>query len=275
MKIVTHSGPYHLDDVIAGAILSAIYDVPIVRTRDPTIISSADIAFDVGGGKFDHHFKGAEKRTTGNFVTYSACGLIWREYGREFLSKIKTYPAYIEDCWSHWDKIITIVDAHDNGETGGVELKNTLSIAAIIGAFNGSKPYEYVVNFMKEYLIAKTASMVQFQFDKSSIMSAIEAANGGLVIELPGEMSWQTLICEHAPNALFVIYPQEHQWRVNAVPISPGSFVSKRVLSPKLCGLTPDKLKEYDLNFVHINGFTAAGKSKNSVLKLIEKTLEN
>ena len=271
MKIVTHSGPYHLDDVVAGAVLTAIYSVTIERTRDPTIISTADIAFDVGGGRYDHHFRGAEKRPNG--ITYSACGLIWRDYGEEFLKSLGVYPSYIKDCWNHWDRIIMVIDANDNGESN--ELKQDLNLASIVGAFNGHKPYKYVVGVVLEYMKAKTASMVQALFDSSNVMKAINNANGGKIIELPYEMNWQKLVNEHAPNAWYVVYPQEHQWRVMAVPIALGSYTLKNQLHKPFCGAKPEQLKNTGLTFVHANGFTAAGKTRESILKLIELSMKN
>ncbi len=68
MKIVTHNGPFHADEVFAIAALSIFFadqDVSIIRSRDPAIIAIGNIIVDVGmeydGERlFDHHQGGLE-----------------------------------------------------------------------------------------------------------------------------------------------------------------------------------------------------------------------
>jgi len=63
MLVATHSGPFHCDDVFAGALLRSFLDADLrfVRTRELSLIAEADIAIDVGGQydpaqrRFDHH----------------------------------------------------------------------------------------------------------------------------------------------------------------------------------------------------------------------------
>ena len=53
MKIVTHSGKFHADDVLAWSLLCQFHPekdhLSLQRTRDESIIEGADIVFDVGG----------------------------------------------------------------------------------------------------------------------------------------------------------------------------------------------------------------------------------
>src|SRR5579863_9180565 len=94
MKVATHSGVFHADDVIAYLILrraGQIDGIPghFVRTRDQSIIDAADIVFDVGAvydpdkGRYDHHQRGGAG-TRSNGVPYAAAGLIWRHFGIRF-----------------------------------------------------------------------------------------------------------------------------------------------------------------------------------------------
>jgi uncharacterized UPF0160 family protein len=61
--VATHSGPFHCDDVFAGALLRSFLtpQLHFIRTRDLARIAGADIAIDVGGEydlarrRFDHH----------------------------------------------------------------------------------------------------------------------------------------------------------------------------------------------------------------------------
>src|SRR3954465_11197139 len=65
MRVATHPGNFHADDLFAGAVLHlAAAEAEVVRTRDPEAIAAADARVDVGGrddpatGDFDHHQKG-------------------------------------------------------------------------------------------------------------------------------------------------------------------------------------------------------------------------
>jgi uncharacterized UPF0160 family protein len=272
MKIATHSGTYHLDDVMAGAILSNIFGVDhIIRTRDPAVLADAQIVFDVGGGQYDHHFVGAEKRSNG--ITYSSCGLVWRDFGIRYLKIMNVKQDIINDVWAEWDKIMTEIDAHDNGE--GSHENSELFIASMIQNLNGHKPYQFAVSFMREYINAKTFKIIQVQNDRKDLKAVVDT-DPGYIIELPREMIWQELIHEMAPDAKFVIYPRENQWRIFSVPVSPGSFESKISLLPSLCGLRSDDLyakSGLDLIFVHATGFTGAGKSRHDVLELAKRSM--
>ena len=94
MKLVTHGGSFHTDDVFACATLQLYLEkqdikYEIFRTKDKSIIEGGDIVFDVGGkydGEkyFDHH----QKETAGkrdNGILYASFGLIWKHYGPELV----------------------------------------------------------------------------------------------------------------------------------------------------------------------------------------------
>ena len=90
MKIVTHDGKFHSDDVFGGGLLKLIYpDVNITRTRDKEQINLADIVFDVGfeldssKSRYDHHQFKRDQLTRLNGVSYSSYGLLWNLFSRE------------------------------------------------------------------------------------------------------------------------------------------------------------------------------------------------
>jgi uncharacterized UPF0160 family protein len=98
LRAVTHNSKFHADDVFATVVLRKLYpDMQLTRTRDPDVIASADIAYDLSGmydhaaRRYDHHQRGARKRQdTG--ITYSAFGLIWDHYGREYCAAWSYIP---------------------------------------------------------------------------------------------------------------------------------------------------------------------------------------
>ena len=121
---VTHPGPYHADDVVAGAILRLRHgeSFPIRRSENPDVIAAADIVFDVGGewdprrGRFDHHQGPTESHPCG--TPYASAGLLWARYGLEIVarecpdvgeSEIKLIAEAVRQI------CILPVDAWDNG----------------------------------------------------------------------------------------------------------------------------------------------------------------
>src|ERR1035437_6788637 len=105
IKLVTHNGAFHADDLFACATLSLLLKkknlkYKIIRTRDENIIKHGDYVFDVGGiynpakNRFDHHQAGfKEKRKNG--IVYSSFGLVWKKYGKE-LCGLKTTAEKID-----------------------------------------------------------------------------------------------------------------------------------------------------------------------------------
>lgn len=133
MKIGTHNGAFHCDEVLACSMLKRLpefSDADIVRSRDPAVLDGCDIVVDVGGvydhGKkrYDHHQKtfsdtmktlvqGKEWETK-----LSSAGLVYVHYGREVIASIlQTKDQQLLDKMYDkiYDKFIEEVDANDNG----------------------------------------------------------------------------------------------------------------------------------------------------------------
>ncbi len=84
MRVVTHSGTFHADDVFAFAVLrAALGGFDFTRTRDAGAIAAADLVFDVGGiyepqqSRYDHNIREMPRRADG--TTYRSVGQIWRD----------------------------------------------------------------------------------------------------------------------------------------------------------------------------------------------------
>src|SRR5690242_16967368 len=115
MKVATHPGNFHADDVFAIAVLELVHGgLEIVRTRDPEAQATADLRVDVGGrsdpatGDFDHHQKGgAGERENG--LRYASFGLVWREHGAALAGSAEAAAAIDE-------RLVCGVDANDVGQ---------------------------------------------------------------------------------------------------------------------------------------------------------------
>lgn len=117
MKVVTHNGRCHADDVFAAATLQLKFGegIEILRTREEAQVAAADIAFDVGhvysaaDRRFDHHQPDAPAPRE-NGVPYAAFGLVWKEFGEDICGDAAV-AARVDE------RLAQPVDAADNGFT--------------------------------------------------------------------------------------------------------------------------------------------------------------
>jgi uncharacterized UPF0160 family protein len=138
MKIVTHSGRFHTDEVYASALLDYLYsiaDEDITRTRDQKVINEAaedenTIIIDVGRKYdpsklfYDHHQAEFNDTFSDDYdIPLSSCGLIWKHYGQKIVEAflVEYYPKDVElvDVDTVYEefyrKMILSIDANDNG----------------------------------------------------------------------------------------------------------------------------------------------------------------
>ena len=129
--VVTHGGAFHADDVFATALIgldifrSGQGDVKILRLNDFHEAERLDqeghhLVYDIGGGNYDHHQKGAEVREDG--TPYAAFGLLWRVIGR----RLGFSPLAVQK----FDReFISDLDRHDNTGCGN-------AVSYCISAYN-------------------------------------------------------------------------------------------------------------------------------------------
>lgn len=118
MKIVTHDGMFHADDVLAAAILSLALPLSsyeeITRSKDESIWADADILFDAGGaynpeeGRYDTNRSKSPLRK--NKIPRSSASLLWYTYQEKAIRNVLTslgyedtefYQTYFEDIWQY------------------------------------------------------------------------------------------------------------------------------------------------------------------------------
>jgi uncharacterized UPF0160 family protein len=115
MRVATHPGTFHADDVFAVAVLRLVHGpVEVVRTRDKAVQDACDARIDVGGrhdpatGDFDHHQRGgAGERPNG--IRLASFGLVWRAYGAQLAGGAEAAAAIDE-------RLVQGVDANDTGQ---------------------------------------------------------------------------------------------------------------------------------------------------------------
>lgn len=89
----------------------------------------------------------------------------------------------------------------------------------------------------------------------------------------------KTTITEPSQLPLYVLYSDESQkWRVQAIPVVPGGFESRKALPEAWRGLRDSNLSELigipGCIFVHASGFIGGHESFDGALQMVKKALE-
>lgn len=279
LTIATHNGNFHADDVFSIAALKNIFSsFDLIRTRDLDVIAKADIVIDVGGeydpetGRFDHHQKGgAGERENG--IPYSSFGLVWQKYGLEICQGDQDLVDSVDAG------LVSVIDAIDCGHAEGVS--QGISLSHTISLFNPTWQedshfdacFDEAVEFASRVLTRFIASANGGLSAKAIVAKAIENAEDPRLIILEKYTPWKRTVHALSTKALYVVYPSgSGQWRIQTVPIEPGSFEDRKSLPIAWAGLSGQELIGVtgiaDAMFCHNGLFIAGAESFESTLQM-------
>ena len=282
--IATHNGNFHADDVFSVAAIKSLFpDFSLIRTRDLELIGKADIVIDVGGeydpdaGRFDHHQRGgAGERENG--IPYSSFGLIWKKYGVEICQGSQDVASSVDAG------LVSTIDAIDCGHVKGVS--TGISLSHTISMFNPTwqedshfdSCFDEAVDFASRVLTRFIATANGGISAKSIVAKAIEDAEDPRVIVLEQYTPWKRTVHALSEEALYMVYPaQSGAWRIQTVPVEPGSFEDRKSLPKPWAGLSDESLQEVtgidDAMFCHNGLFIAGAKSFESIMKMAAMAL--
>lgn len=293
MKIATHDGVFHADDVMAYAILCWVYTQQsdtttapdLIRTRDRAQLDAADVVFDVGGvydparGRFDHHQPGgAGARDNG--IAYSSAGLIGRHFLLPLLGR-RTY-GLIDAV------LLAPIDAVDNGQrlaTPTFPGVFPFNISQVLGGFNppwntNPKSTDFDLAFLRAVDIAMAVLNNEIQRARSDelALTEVQEARGDKILVLERFVPWTNHISVR-PRALFVVFPTANGgWNVQGVPDSPGSKSTRVPFPSAWAGLVDLWLAQEsgvdDAVFCHRNLFIAGAKTQAGAIALAREAIE-
>jgi uncharacterized UPF0160 family protein len=291
MRVATHDGSFHADEVFAIAALGLLEEpLEVVRTRDPETLAEADLRIDVGfrddpsTGDFDHHQRGFD-RVRANGVRFAAFGLVWRAFGERICVRDAELAAVLDQT------LVQAVDANDTGQELTrplIEGVRPLSLNGIIGAFNPfwdetltpeqeRERFDAALGLARDILSREIASAAAGQRARRIVEEAIASAADPRLIALPVNLPWKQVLVPAAPEALFVIYPKRQGFGLEAVPRELGSFENRRSLPAAWGGLEAPELAAVtgveDVVFCHGKLFLAVARSREGVLRLAELAL--
>ncbi|KAK2461894.1 hypothetical protein APHAL10511_006357 [Amanita phalloides] len=312
--IGTHSGAFHCDEALAVFLLrqtTTYRDAELRRTRDPEVLKTCDIVVDVGAvydeatQRFDHHQRGFSDVFGHGFVTkLSSAGLIYKHFGKDVISNTTRLP--IDDP----NEFIEAIDAVDNGISqypADIEprYRRSTDLSSRVGHLNPAwneafDPQSTNGRFGQASELAGTEFLGRLNYysnawlpARSLLVSSITSSQTtvdptGRIILLEQFLPWKEHLFElesdgnllAKPNqAIYIVYPDEsaNNWRVQAVPVSPGGFESRKALPEAWRGLRDEELSKISgINggiFVHASGFTGGNKTKDGALELARVAL--
>lgn len=300
LRLVTHNGSFHADDLFACATLILYFkkqgrDFEIIRSRDVGTINNADYVFDVGGvydpqkNRFDHHQKGGSG-VRANGIEYASFGLVWKHFGIELCDQN-------EEVWLLIDKeIASPIDANDNGQ----DLIN--SKYKDIFPYNGARPFlifsptwqedatkiddtfrseaqnvarvlEREIKVAKDDILGR--QIIEESYQKAEDKRLIEIKDG-----FPRYLYQSTL--SKFPEPLYALYQSHYgeSWKLEAIQKNPNTLESRKSFPQEWCtGVSsdPEIIKMTgvpDIIFCHRGGFLLNTKSKESALQLAKMALE-
>jgi uncharacterized UPF0160 family protein len=284
--IATHNGNFHADDVFSIAALKTIFpSFTLIRTRDLELISKADVVIDVGGeydpatDRFDHHQRGgAGERENG--IPYSSFGLVWLKYGLEICGGNQDIANSVDSG------LVSTIDAIDCGYVKGVS--EGISLSQTISMFNPTWQeeshfdtcFDEAVDFAARILTRFIASASGGISAKVIVAKAIADAEDPRVIVLQQYTPWKRTVHALSEDALYMVYPSNSgDWRIQTVPVEPGSFEDRKSLPKAWAGLSDKALQEVtsldDAMFCHNGLFIAGSSSFESTMKMAAMALQD
>ncbi len=311
--LVTHSGRFHCDEVFAYAALRLALglsepgrDHRLIRSRDPAVIQSADIAWDVGtifdpaAGRFDHHQRGAPLRPDG--TPYSAAGLIWQVYGERAVAALvggasslsRGAPKVsVSAITAELDEsVLRRIDELDNGVSShGPVLDDLLGLGRLIGDFNPvwdsaeaasaqSGDTEFLeAAAMAEGVLRRRVEAVRARLQADAMVLAAHAAGTDpRILVLDRAMPWKTAAFRHDLPVIFTVSPGANgNWMVDAMAPEPGSFGQRLPLPEAWAGLEGEELAAAsgvpDAVFVHVRRFVGAAASRAGAIAMAKLAL--
>jgi uncharacterized UPF0160 family protein len=300
--LVTHSGKFHCDEVFAYAVLRLALgrDHVLRRTRNPELIESGDIVWDVGSvydqaaNRFDHHQPGAPTRADG--TPFSSAGLIWQVFAtRAIAALLNEADAHLAaSIAAELDGgLVKRIDEIDNGvSVEGPVKRDSLGLAALIGDFNpswdspeangptaGDAAFLAATDFAEGVLRRKVDGLRSRLLAEAEVLAAHQAGDDPRILVLERGMPWKNVIFTHELPVLFAVSPASNgNWMVDTMPPEPGSFAQRLPLPETWGGLQAEALATAsgvaDAVFVHVRRFVAAAKSRAGAIALAQKAIE-
>ena len=282
-----------------------------------TFVVDVGAEYDHARHRYDHHQRGFFETFSDTHKTkLSSAGLVWKHFGREILAAhlgvAETDPRIDTLYTKMYDDFVEAIDAIDNGipmypgaagppayrsrtdlssrvahlgprwnqESNDAILLERFRIASRLA---GTEFFERVDDAVESWFpardIVRAALEARTRFDGADARGRIilfeRAVNWkGHLYQLETELG-----VPDADKPLYVVYPDEGgRWRVQAVPVDPESFESRRALPEPWRGVRDEQLSTVTgipgCIFTHNSGFIGGNETRDGALEMARRALE-
>lgn len=270
MKLFTHGGIFHADDVFAFVVLR-MYFGEVTLTRGFDVPDDFDgIVFDIGNGKYDHHeaLDKKERRKDKGNIPYAAFGKIWRDFGPKMFSRFVVNTIDSQLCKP--------LDSCDNSGA-----PDTVSFA--VGAFNpipgsgnsADAAFMNAADFAQGILerAIKRAQATEGQLSIVQSWYKVHRQNGGgPIMVMPEYLPFAKAL--YGTEVFFVVYPSNRGgYNAQAVGNPPAALFPE-----EWGGKTGKELTSISgipsLTFCHTGRHLVAGKTERACIHAACKAME-
>jgi len=281
-----------------------------------SIVVDVGGVYDESKQRFDHHQRGFQEVFGHGFTTkLSSAGLVYKHFGKEIIANRLHASPEDEKVQTLWLKLykeyIEAIDAIDNGVNQydtdkKPKYRIRTDVSSRVGFFNPAWNEPFDSNTVDAKFL-KASSLVGEEFisrldyyanawlpARNLVAAAIQQARGadvsvgGKIIVFDQFLPWKEHLADLEEElaipaeslAIYVLYPDEtaHNWRVQAVPLAPDSFDSRKALPEAWRGVRDDELsKKSGIDgciFVHASGFIGGNKTKEGALQMAQRALK-
>lgn len=284
---ITHNGTMHADEVFATAFLDLyLGDVRVFRTSNVPSqgLNEGTFIYDVGRGKYDHHQLDALKRENG--ITYSSLGLLWKEFGKDFLTKYDY--SNVDEMFLGIDKdLIEGIDGDDNGFFPKIDCSYKVkTLPGIIKLFNPSfdSGEEENEQFYKACVLAKMVWEEELYYIQGKVIADMQVKqfledipDGSPYLILDEFIPYEETILSNPKgnSILYVAFPSNRGgYAIKAMPKSLDDHTLRKPFPEEWGGLQGDELAEVShipgLRFCHTSRFIATCDSLETVYQILQ-----
>ena len=294
IRVAVHGGrKFHADECFAvGALMMALGQMQVIRTRDPQVLKSCDFRLDVGGrydpatGDYDHHQPDCPKRADN--IPYASFGLVWRRYGAQICGDQRVAD-YVDST------LVCSIDAQDNGfslyQAETVEGVKPFTINDLVRAFNPDTEdmkekeamalidgaFAAVISLCQTFLEAQIEVASMALRDYGLIGEAIaEAEDPRMIIVDKFCPEWQYSVLDQSSSALIMVskYSDNSGWSICCIPHVTRGSRYRAYLPKHLAGLKDAELEAASgikgLTFCHKNLFVANASTREAAIALAQ-----
>lgn len=289
-NLITHDGKFHPDDVFSTVFLSKYIENPcLYRVGVGAVEDTNAIVYDVGFGKFDHHGPDAKRRPHSN-LKYCSFGLLWTEYGHDYLKK-NNYQ-YINELYTAIEEtLVKQIDGIDNGVFPEIKAEyKLLDLDKIIDIFNPTweEKVDTDINFYKACETAEIIfdNVLRTEYSKikatMKVLSKIDTVKDNILIldeYLPYQHAIFTSTNPKAKEVKVIILPSNRGgYCIKPITISEDSKELLVNFPKEYCGLHDEDLIKTSgiktARFVHASGFLGCTETLEDAILLAQKALE-